>query len=241
MEQAKQVRSEGQYEEWKLTKSRWTSFTEEVLLLIYRTPEQAKEFTQCFVHMIYSISEWQQYLQDDYKDVGGSVNVLMSLQERLELVSEPSGLPRTTEPEPAATTESTGKPVIFLVHGRDQGKREEVARFLEKSGDYKYDVVILDEQATGGLTLIEKFEQHAANAKYAVVLVTGDDVGGLKGGELQPRARQNVVFELGFFFSKLTRHKVAVLYEADVEKPTDVDGVGYISLGGDWRRVLFEN
>jgi predicted nucleotide-binding protein len=119
-----------------------------------------------------------------------------------------------------------GSAVIFLVHGRNKGIREEVARFLEKAGP-DHEVVILDEQASRGKTLIEKLEAHAGAAKYAVVLLTGDDVGAPKDEQSKqhPRARQNVVFELGFFFGKLGREHVTVLFEADVEKPSDVEGL----------------
>ncbi len=121
--------------------------------------------------------------------------------------------------------------------GRDMAARVEVARFLEKAGSHK--VVVLDEQANQGRTLIEKFEAHASQANYAVILLTGDDVGGTKApeGPVRPRARQNVVFELGFFFGSVGRERVAVLYEPDVEKPSDIGGLVYIALDptGAWK------
>lgn len=75
---------------------------------------------------------------------------------------------------------------------------------------------------------MEKFEAHGGAASYAVVLLTPDDVGGPTGGTSQPRARQNVVFELGYFFGKLGRDRVAVLNQS-VEKPSDVQGIVYIA------------
>ena len=59
-----------------------------------------------------------------------------------------------------------------------------------------------------------QFEKHANAASYAIVLLTGDDEGGVKGHPQSPRARQNVVFELGFFFGALKGENVAVLYDA---------------------------
>jgi predicted nucleotide-binding protein len=58
--------------------------------------------------------------------------------------------------------------------------------------------IILHEQPNQGKTLIEKFEAHS-DVGFAVVLLTDDDLGGRKGGEQNPRARQNVVLELGYF------------------------------------------
>ena len=81
---------------------------------------------------------------------------------------------------------------MFLVHGHDDAAREGVARFLAKAG---FNPIILHEQASGGLTVIEKLEKYA-NVGFAVVLLTPDDVGGPKDGKMQPRARQNVIAEL---------------------------------------------
>lgn len=128
---------------------------------------------------------------------------------------------------------------VFLVHGSD-ARREEVARFLEQLLPAENRAVVLHEQPNRGQTLIEKFEANAADARFAVVLLTGDDEGKRKGQpNLEPRGRQNVVFELGFFFGKLGRARVAVLYESGVALPSDVDGLVYIELVGDgWRLKL---
>src|SRR6266704_784967 len=74
-----------------------------------------------------------------------------------------------------------------------------------------------------GQVIIESLEAFAATAAFAVVLLTGDDYGGIKGSpESNARARQNVVFELGFFIGALGRSRVAVLYEETVELPSDM-------------------
>lgn len=117
---------------------------------------------------------------------------------------------------------------IFVVHGRDKGPKYEVTRFLEQLG---LKPIILHEQASRGLTIIEKFETHS-DVLYAVILLTADDVGKLDSEhvELRHRARQNVVFELGFFIGKLGRDRVCALLEDDVERPSDIEGIVYIPL-----------
>jgi hypothetical protein len=85
---------------------------------------------------------------------------------------------------------------IFVVHGHHHGLLHEVVRVLERATSRE--VIVLHEQASAGRTILEKFEAHAATASYAVVLLTGDDVGGVVGGPTAPRGRQNVIFELGF-------------------------------------------
>ena len=122
---------------------------------------------------------------------------------------------------------------IFLVHGDDTGTRGTVARFLERTAPDNLRAVMLDELANKGRPLLEKLEQHAGDAKYAVVLLTGDDVGGESTNKLNPRARQNVVLELGWFCGEIGRDNVAVFYQNGVERPSDMEGLVYIPLAGD--------
>lgn len=119
----------------------------------------------------------------------------------------------------------------------DAAPKAEVARFIEKLG---FEAIILHEQSNKGRTLITKFHEVADEVGFAVVLMTPDDCGGsVPDGDLKPRARQNVVFELGFFIGKLGRERVATLVKGDVEKPSDFDGVVYISLdSADWKNQL---
>jgi predicted nucleotide-binding protein len=121
------------------------------------------------------------------------------------------------------------KPVansVFLVHDHDEATKEKVARFLEKVG---MDVIILHEKVNQGMTIIEKFEEYAAQAGFAIVLFTPDDLGFPLGAEdrKQPRARQNVVLEMGYFVGGLGRERVCVLYKGGVELPSDILGVVY--------------
>lgn len=128
---------------------------------------------------------------------------------------------------------------IFLVHGHDDAAKHEVARFIQDVTGQS--PVILDEKPNEGRTIVEKFEKHAAASSYAVVLLTPDDVGRVGGAPPEDdsgRARQNVVFELGYFFGKLGRGNVCVL-NAGVEKPSDVDGLVYISYpNSNWKLQL---
>ena len=124
------------------------------------------------------------------------------------------------------TTESPTSNEVFIIHGRDSGSKDTVARFLEEV-DLK--PVILQELSGQGRTIIEKFEEHS-QVGFAIALFTPDDLGGLKSGseERRPRARQNVIFELGYFIGKLGRERVCVLQKGEVEIPSDYAGVEYI-------------
>jgi predicted nucleotide-binding protein len=74
------------------------------------------------------------------------------------------------------------------------------------------ETIILHEQPNAGQTIIEKVERYAGVA-FAVVLLTPDDIGAEKGNEshLRPRARQNVILELGYFLARLGRKHIAAL------------------------------
>ncbi len=127
---------------------------------------------------------------------------------------------------------------VFVVHGHDEEAKQSVARCIEKLG---FKAVILHEQPNQGRTIIEKFEDYS-DVAFAVVLLTPDDVGASKDpeGELRPRARQNVILELGFFLGELGRGRVCALHKGEVEIPSDYRGVLWVPMdeGGAWRLDL---
>lgn len=135
--------------------------------------------------------------------------------------------PAAQSVNPASPPLASAQKTIFIVHGHEDLMKIEVARELEKLG---FNVVILHEQPNRGKTIIEKLETLADMADYAVVLLSPDDMGAAKANvaHLNPRGRQNVVLELGYFLAKLGRHQVSVLYRPTVELPSDINGVVYI-------------
>jgi predicted nucleotide-binding protein len=151
------------------------------------------------------------------------------LKERLE---DASG---ATLPQGILATARESTRRVFVVHGHDDGLKETVARYLSS---LELQPVVLHEQPNQGKTIIEKFEKHA-DVDFAVVIFTPDDVGYSAGNPEQssPRARQNVVLELGFFIGALGRNHVCVLHTGDIELPSDYSGVLYLPLdaGGAWR------
>lgn len=127
---------------------------------------------------------------------------------------------------------------VFIVHGHDDAAKYELARTLEKCG---FNAIILHEMANKGKTIIEKIEEFS-DACYAVILYTEDDLGrdkNVKNGE-KYRARQNVVFEHGYFMGKLGRDKVSALVKGNVETPGDIAGIIYIDMDsrGAWKNQL---
>ncbi|MBY5327646.1 TIR domain-containing protein [Rhizobium leguminosarum] len=149
------------------------------------------------------------------------------LEERLE---DESDVKHSAGSPQVAAAELSQR--VFVVHGHDEGPREAVARFLQLLG---LQPVILHDQPNRGRTIISKFHDEAHNVGFAVVLMTPDDEPGTEKGNR--RARQNVVFELGFFLGKLGPSRVAAIVKDQVEVPSDYDGVVYIPYS-EWKFPL---
>lgn len=128
---------------------------------------------------------------------------------------------------------------IFIVHGHDKLIKSEVARTIEKLG---FEVVILHEKPNKGKTIIEKLEENA-DVGFAIVLLTPDDRAKKSDEQkYKTRARQNVVFEFGYFAGKLGRERTVTLYREtkDFEKPSDLDGLLYIPYNEGWKGKIVQ-
>lgn len=156
---------------------------------------------------------------------------LESLRDLLEKCSVPSS-------DSAEVSESIGDGSVFIVHGQNHDKLAEVKHLLGQLG---IECCVLQDEPNAGQTIIEKFESHGGSSSYAIVLLTADDKGGSKQGDhIQDRARQNVIFEFGYFCGKLGRQRTVALYEPGVEIPSDLQGFVYVKLDSDgaWRYKL---
>ena len=142
--------------------------------------------------------------------------------------------------KPKQTTKSAvarNKRKVSIVHGHYNEVKQEVARFLEH---LSIEPIILHEQASAGMTIIEKIEHYSSDADFALVLYTPCDRGR---GALETtvparnRARQNVAFEHGYLMAKFGRENVCALVKGNVEIPNDTGGVVYVDLdsSGAWR------
>jgi len=152
-----------------------------------------------------------------------------------------------TTTEPSENLQNNRK--IFVVHGRDEAKKIDLRDFLKKINT---EPIILEDQPIEGKTVLDQFEHYANLCSFALILMTGDDFGGLYNYSLQnifstskeeemelnqkneqfveTRARQNVITELGYFWGRLGLERLRILYEEGVAKPSDIDAVMYIKL-----------
>lgn len=123
---------------------------------------------------------------------------------------------------------------VFIVHAHGSEIRNDVARYLTEIG---LDPVILDEQPSGGRSIMEKIENQS-DVSFAIVILTPDDHGRAEGEEItKTRARQNVILELGYFMGRLGRENVCALHAGVEELPSDFSGVVYVPYDktGGWK------
>lgn len=184
-----------------------------------------------------SYAERRTYLSQQFTPL------LDALEQGQALTPYPVMAPSTEPLSPLPQTAPQNKIVernkrnVFIVHGRDNESKQEVSRFVESLGLM---AIILHEQASAGMTIIEKIERYSGDADFALVLYTPCDLGrGAHENNVRPnsRARQNVVFEHGYLMAKLGRQNVCALVKGHIETPNDISGVVYVSLdpAGGWK------
>lgn len=215
---------------------KWDKYNSTLLRTIFTTPSFADNYEACELSFVPQMEEaLPEYRRELVRRFLGKRTELQSIKAQLVLFDK---APQPISDKRGAVKSFGNK--VFIVHGHDKVAKQTVARFLER---LHLDVVILHEKADKGRTIIEKLlEESEADVGYAVVLLTPDDVGKLavQEGEPSPRARQNVILELGLFMAKLGRQRVHALYGDGVELPSDYHGVLYTQFddSGAWKLKL---
>lgn len=127
--------------------------------------------------------------------------------------------------------ETVPKMKVFIVHGHDHKLLYELKDYLQNTLGFEEPIVLM-QKPNMGRTIIEKFEDYADIVDAAVVLLTPDDFGGMTGEEASSRARQNVIFELGYFVGKFGRRpgRTLLMTSGQLEIPSDLQGVIYIDV-----------
>ena len=117
----------------------------------------------------------------------------------------------------------------FIVHGHDDAALYELKDFLQNTLGWPQPI-ILRQQPNQGRTIIEKFEACAADVDVVFILMTPDAATAAD----KQRARQNVIFEMGYFVGSFgrTSGRVVVLLKGALEIPSDLHGVLYIDISG---------
>lgn len=126
---------------------------------------------------------------------------------------------------------NTVKPRVFIVHGHDEHTLMELKDYIQNTLKWQKPIVLRDEPSSGR-TIVEKFEDFASSVEYVFVLMTPDDIVRNVKQDDKRRSRQNVIFELGFFYGQFGRKsgKVIVLHKGPIELPSDIQGIIWIDI-----------
>lgn len=113
---------------------------------------------------------------------------------------------------------------IFIIHGANEAKWRELSGMLS---EMDLNPIVLSEKTNAANTLIDKFEKYAKDCSAAVAILSADDLVEDKQGKQYLQARPNVWFELGWFYSKLGKDRVLLVYEEEKDNviPSDLQGV----------------
>ena len=233
------IDSDEQLETVGLKCENWSQYNIDLLTTLFEDPISVNEYNN-FSYNCYSFSEMQDicdlysvhnfldyHLNECRTDMKTSISSLEGIRDRLELFNEAAPPTRCFDDK------------IFIVHGHNEEAKHKIARFIT---DLDLSATILDEQPSKGQTIIDKFEEHADEAGFAIVLLTADDIGAPKNktDDMKPRARQNVILELGYFLRGLGRNRVCILHQKGVELPLDIHGIIYVQMDerGAWKMEL---
>ncbi len=209
----------------------WKSKTERTLIKIYgENSYEYKEFKQFDFTLPVSFlnTPHDDYVQACIRDLRNAKGLMSSYLDELN------------EQDESINTTSTKKDdafkEVFIVHGHNDELKEAVARLIEKQG---ITAIILNELPNMGRTIIEKIEDNS-DVGAAVCLFTADDTGkSVSDSNDSLRARQNVVFEAGYFIGKLSRKRVITIVQKGIEIPSDLQGIVYTPTNN-WRIELIK-
>jgi hypothetical protein len=242
---AKEIGSKEALDQTRAEYYRWDTYNGKLLEAMFSTDAHQRDYLLGYGGLaeFRSLAEGINSLRDDIKY---AISKVQNVLDAIDLVTEAESIQqieRSSGGMSILERRLVQSNRVFVVHGHDEAAKQETARLLAQ---LKLDPVILSERENLGRTIIEKFE-HFSDVGFAVVLLTPDDLGATvaavnKDGSkaLVNRARQNVVFEMGFFYGRLGRHKVCALLKPGTEKPSDLDGIVYTAMdaAGAWKMEL---
>jgi len=208
-------------QQWKSTEKKfktWNSENYELLKSIFKNNKVAKD---------YSSTGWSigRIFISDLKLTEKTAKLFSDIKEKLDKLSSIK-LSLGIFKIKTETGERDNSKKLFFVHGTNCSTKSAVINFINQLG---LEPIILQEFIAGGKTLIDEILTRS-EVKFAIVLLTPDNVGGIKPEKLKFRADQNVILELGIFVGLLGRANVCGLYTSDLQLPEDYHGFEYIQI-----------
>jgi predicted nucleotide-binding protein len=118
---------------------------------------------------------------------------------------------------------------LFIIHGHDEINTMKLHSLLKDR--WNLNPILLKDKPGKGRTIIEKFEEEAKKARYAFAILTPDDV--IMGDDEYRQSRPNVFFELGWFYGRIDRENVCILFKKGTKIHSDLDGISLIQFDRD--------
>jgi len=208
-------------QQWKSTETKfkaWNSENYELLKSIFKNNKVAKD---------YSSSAWSigRIFISDLKLSEKTAKLFCDIKEKLDKLSSIK-LSLGIFKIKTETGERDNSKKLFFVHGTDCSTKSEVINFITQIG---LEPIVLKEFIAGGKTLIDEILTRL-EVKFAIVLLTPDNVGGVQPEKLKFRADQNVILELGIFVGLFGRENVCGLCSSGLQLPEDYHGFEYIQI-----------
>lgn len=236
---------ETQFNAFKTAFQQWKDFTSEIFKQAFDIPNNEYQYGFVRRGQAMIITGNEDWMKEDHDEINDKISYIETFIQKIPLLPSAveDNLPKKDEPE------KVDKKKVFIVHGHNDALKTKVARVVEQMG---LKAIILHEQEDYGKTVIEKFEENAEDVGFAIILLTADDRAvshaDLKKEDKEKdykaiyrnRARQNVIFEMGFFVGKLGRAHVFELQEEGIEEPSDLKGIIYTPVDEEdmWRFKL---
>ncbi len=151
----------------------------------------------------------------------------------------------STSAPPATAPRSTASNIdskrVFVVYGHDETSRDQLELVLHR---LDLEPFVLGLTSGRGLTIIEALEDEilhpSKEERFGMVLLTPDDMGYKQADgptSATPRARQNVVMEMGMLIAAFGRDRVAILKKGHLEVPSDASGIIYLPFNNHVKEV----
>lgn len=182
-----------------------------------------------------TLDDYEEYWTEVCEALNGYIQALIesfedgALAEDLERFPETASAKIAKEPpsESKTTIPKIENKHIFIVHGHDGANLAALNGMLKDR--FGLDPIILKKKPGKSRTIIEKFEEEAAHAAFAIALLTPDDIVETEESSYA-QARPNVVFELGWFFARLGRSNVRIILKKGTQIHSDLDGIERIEF-----------
>lgn len=214
----------------------WSEFNIELLSRIFNNDEIKNEYKYAHgssrivpnANALWGSNRFPALYENFINHINAKLNKLGSLINRLELIPEsvPSEISETEALEKREFDKKNIKN-IFIVHGHDELNLLKLKEQLRNK--WNLEPVVLSSKPGKGRTLIEKFEEEAKKASYAIALFTPDDIVLVKNDEYS-QSRPNVIFELGWFYGRLGRQNVCILFKEGTRIHSDLNGISRIQF-----------